>query len=62
MNGADSQGNVRQCLSERLTPKSFRYQGSIISPLLLIILLEALSDDLVIIDDSIEKCVGRLLI
>ena len=52
------------------------HQGSILSPLLFIIVLEALSrefrvgvpwedlyvNDLVIIADSLEECVGRLLI
>ena len=54
----------------------FVHQGSVLSPLLFIIVLEALShefwagvpwedlyaDDLVIIADSLEECVRRLLI
>ena len=56
--------------------KFWVHQGSVLSPLLFIIVLEALScefragvpwedlyaDDLVIIADSLEECVRRLLI
>ena len=61
--------------SEEFEVKVGVHQGSVLSPLLFIIVLEALSrefhtgvpcedlyaDDLVIIAESLEECVGRLL-
>ena len=66
---------VREGLSEEFKVKVHVHQGSVINQLLFIIDLEALSsefwagipwedlyaDDLVIIADSMEKCVRRLL-
>ena len=67
---------VDKGFSKELEVKVRVHQGSILSPLLFIIVLEALScefragvpwedlyaDDLVIIADSLEECVRRLLI
>ena len=84
MDCAFSPGNVRLCakrvrvgegFSKEFLVKAGVHQGSTLSSLLSIILLEALSrefravvpwediyaDDLVIIFDSLEKCVRRLL-
>ena len=62
--------------TQRFDVKVRVHQGSVLSPLLFIIVLEALSrefragvpwehlyaDDLIIIADSLEECVRRLLI
>ena len=70
--------NARSCVrvgerySEEFEMKVGVHQVSVLSPLLFIIVLEALShefrsgedlyaDDLVIITESLEECVGRLL-
>ena len=67
---------VGEGFSHEFEVKVWVHQGSVLSPLLFIIVLEALSsgfragvpwedlyaDDLVIISDSIEECVRRLLI
>ena len=73
---ARSQVRVGKGFSKEFEEKVEVHQGSILSPLLFIIVLEALSrefrvgvpwedlyvNDLVIIADSLEECVGRLLI
>ena len=73
---ARSQVRVGEGFSQEFEVKVGVHQGSILSPLLFIIVLEALSrkfqagvlwedlyaDDLVIIADSLEECVRRLLI
>ena len=67
---------VGEDFSQEFEVKVGAHQGSVLSPLLFIIVLEALSreflagvswedlyaDDLVIIADSLEECVRRLLI
>ena len=67
---------VGEGFSKEFEVKVGVHQGSVLSPLLFIIVLETLSrefragvpwedlyaDDLVIIDDSLEECVRRLLI
>ena len=66
---------VGECLSEEFEVKVGVHQRSVLSPLLFIIMLKVLSseflagvpwediyaDDLVIIPDSMEECVRRLL-
>ena len=73
---ARSRVRVGEGFSKEFEVKVRVHQGSVLSPLLLIIVLEALSrafragvpwedlyaDDLVIIADSLEECVRRLLI
>ena len=75
---ANAQSHVRvgEGSSKEFEVKVGFHQGSVLSPLLFIILLEALpcefqagvpwedlyADDLVIIADSLEECVRRLLI
>ena len=73
---AQSQVHVGEGFSKEFEVKVCGHQGSILSPLLFIIVLEALSrefragvpredlyaDDLVIIAASLEECVRRLLI
>ena len=73
---AQSQVCVGQCFSQKFAVKVRVLQGSLLSSLLFIIVLEALSrefqagvpwedlyaDDLVIFADSLEECVRRLLI
>ena len=73
---ARSHVHVGEGYSEEFEVKVGVHQGSVLSPLLFIIVLEALSrefrsgvpwedlyaDDLVIIADSLEECVRRLLI
>ena len=73
---ARSQVRVGEGFSKEFEVKVGVHQGSVLSPLLFIIVLEALSrefragvpwedlyaDDLVIIADSLEECVRRLLI
>ena len=72
---AQSRVRVGEGYSEEFEVKVGVHQGSVLSPLLFIIVLEALSgefrsgvpqedlyaDDLVIIADSLEECVRRLL-
>ena len=72
---AQSQVRVADSYSEEFEVKVLVHQGSVLSPLLFIIVLEALSrefgsgvpredfyaDDLVIITESLEECVSRLL-
>ena len=74
---ANARSHVRVCegYSEEFEVKLGVHQGSVLSPLLFIIVLEALSrefrsgvpwedlyaDDLVIIAESLEECVRRLL-
>ena len=76
MDCAVSPGNVPECMKQGSCWQVGVHQGSVLSPLLFIIVLEALSrefragvpwedlyaDDLVIIADSLEECVRRLLI
>ena len=66
----NARSNVRvgEGYSEAYEVKVSVHQGSVLSPLLFIILLEALSrefhlyaDDLVIVAESLEECVRRLL-
>ena len=73
---ARSRVRVGEGFSKEFEVKVGVHQGSVLSPLLFIIVLEALShefrtgvswedlfaEDLVIIADSLEECVGRLLI
>ena len=73
---AQSRVRVGEGFSKEFEVKVGVHQGSVLSPLLFIIVLEALSrefragvpwedlyaDDLVIIADSLEECVRRLLI
>ena len=73
---ARSRVHVGEDFSQAFEVKVRVHQGSVLSPLLFIIVLEALSrefragvpcedlfaDDLVIIADSLEECVRRLLI
>ena len=73
---ARSRVHVGEGFSKEFEVKVGVHQGSVLSPLLFIIVLEVLSrefragvpwedlyvDDLVIIADSLEECVGRLLI
>ena len=73
---AQSQVRVGEGFSKEFELKVGVHQGSVLSPLLFIIVLEALShefragipwedlyaNDLVIIADSLEECVRRLLI
>ena len=73
---AQSRVCVGKGFSQEFEVKVRFHQGSVLSPLLIIIVLEALScefwagvpwedlyaDDLVIIADSLEECVRRLLI
>ena len=73
---ARSRVHVGEGFSKEFEVKVRVHQGSVLSPLLFIIVLEALShefragvpwedlyaDDLVIIADSLEECVRRLLI
>ena len=73
---ARSRVRVGEGFSKEFEVKVGVHQGSVLSPLLFIIVLEALSrefragvpwedlytDDLVIIADSLEECVRRLLI
>ena len=73
---ARSRVRVGEGYSEEFYVKAGVHQGSVLSPLLFIIVLEALSreygcgvpweelfaDDLVIIAESMEECVRRLLI
>ena len=72
---ARSRVRVGEGYSEEFEVRVAVHQGSVLSPLLFIIVLEALSrefrsgvpwealyaDDLVIIAESLEECVGRLL-
>ena len=73
---APIRGCVGEGFSQEFEVKSGVHQGSVLRPLLFIIVLEALShefqagvpcedvyaDDLVIIADSLEECVERLMI
>ena len=59
---ARSRVRVGEGFSKEFEVKVGVHQGSVLSPLLFIIVLEALSRDLVIIADSLEECVRRLLI
>ena len=73
---ANARSRVREGFSKEFEVKVGVHQGSVLSPLLFIIVLEAFSrqfragvpwedlyaDDLVIIADSLEECVRRLLI
>ena len=64
---ARSRVRVGEGFSKEFEVKVEVHQGSVLSPLLFIIVLEALShefraDDLIIIADSLEECVRRLLI
>ena len=73
---ARSRVRVGKCFSQEFEVKVWVHQGSVLSPLLFIIVLEVLSrefragvlweglyaDDLFIIADSLEECVRRLLI
>ena len=63
---ARSSVRVGEGYSEEFEVKVGLHQGSVLSPLLFIIVLEALwedlcADDLVIIAESLEECVRRLL-